>query len=408
MFQAPKGEDNSVESACKRLSLAVKMLQTFTSDKLKEHSLEGKTFRLEEESTEVVCHVFTSSLSLSEAHKLNKEELWSHFAVELMNSSLRSGNNNKFLAFVSFTRYNNDSNKLPLNHQQVLQMTKGEVALGGGGLALFGTGCLHTWPENVQQVPWRFGDKRKIDRMSLMDDSANRGTYWACYSTGLGATLHELGHTFDLGHTTGGIMGRGFDDIHKHFIVDMFYHDHPFQKEHNPFYQDSSIQRYTVPLTMTSPLSWGPNLKESANLCDNQSSLKNPKHEKSDVSKNESCTKKPWRLPNPPDVYGEDKFAVHVGGAYWTRSSALLLHFHKWFNNVDIKAEGSLSIDGVKISSPNGIKVIEFREKEGTSFHHLEFLESEECTVDLTKCNILSNLPDDAEEVFFVAEDGSG
>lgn len=173
-FQAPKGDDNSIESACRRLSLAAKMLQTFTSDKLKEHSLARKTFSLEEKSDEVVCHVFTSSLSLAEAHKLNEEQLWCHFAIELMNSGLRVGNNCKFLAFLSFTRYDNCSNAPPANHQQVLQMTKGRVALGGGGLALFGTGCLHTWPENLQQVPWRFGDKRKIDRMSLMDDSANR------------------------------------------------------------------------------------------------------------------------------------------------------------------------------------------------------------------------------------------
>ncbi|GIY37646.1 uncharacterized protein CEXT_206421, partial [Caerostris extrusa] len=169
------------------------------------------------------------------------------------------------------------------------------VVNGGGGLALFGSGCLHTWPQDLQEVPWRFGDKRKIDRMNLMDDSANRGWYWACYSTGLGSTLHELGHTFDLGHTNGGIMGRGFDDIHKYFIVDMFYHDHLFQKEHNPHYQDFSIHNHT---------------------------------KNNDLSNKNFNNEKPWRIPNPPDYLADDKFAVHVGGAYWTRSSALILYFH--------------------------------------------------------------------------------
>ena len=40
-----------------------------------------------------------------------------------------------------------------------------------------------------------------------------RGTYWANYATGLGASMHELGHCFDLAHTPKGIMSRGFDDM---------------------------------------------------------------------------------------------------------------------------------------------------------------------------------------------------
>lgn len=41
----------------------------------------------------------------------------------------------------------------------------------------------------------------------------SRGSYWANYATGLGASMHELGHCFDLAHTPSGIMGRGFDDF---------------------------------------------------------------------------------------------------------------------------------------------------------------------------------------------------
>jgi hypothetical protein len=46
-----------------------------------------------------------------------------------------------------------------------------------------------------------------------------REFYWANYATGLGASLHELGHTFDLCHTSTGIMARGFDDIHRTFVL---------------------------------------------------------------------------------------------------------------------------------------------------------------------------------------------
>lgn len=46
-----------------------------------------------------------------------------------------------------------------------------------------------------------------------------RGTYWANYATGLGASIHELGHCFDLAHTPKGIMGRGFDDMNSVFTM---------------------------------------------------------------------------------------------------------------------------------------------------------------------------------------------
>lgn len=46
-----------------------------------------------------------------------------------------------------------------------------------------------------------------------------RQYHWANYSTGLGASLHELGHTFDLAHTPTGIMSRGFDDIYRTFLA---------------------------------------------------------------------------------------------------------------------------------------------------------------------------------------------
>jgi len=46
--------------------------------------------------------------------------------------------------------------------------------IGGGGLALFGTGSLHTWARNVEEINEKFTDCRKIDRTKLMDDSAYR------------------------------------------------------------------------------------------------------------------------------------------------------------------------------------------------------------------------------------------
>ena len=38
-------------------------------------------------------------------------------------------------------------------------------------------------------------------------------------ATTLGAMIHELGHTLDLGHTENGIMARGFDDMDRFFTI---------------------------------------------------------------------------------------------------------------------------------------------------------------------------------------------
>lgn len=100
------------------------------------------------------------------------EELWEHFGRELV-SSQYGREDRKFLAFLSCTRYLGDASE-PATHDEVVSRVQGHVALGGGGLAIFGTGCLHTWPENVTDVINRFTDDTKIDKSKFMDDSCYR------------------------------------------------------------------------------------------------------------------------------------------------------------------------------------------------------------------------------------------
>lgn len=53
-------------------------------------------------------------------------------------------------------------------------MTQGHAALGGGGLALFGSGCLYTWPDKIEQVQARFQDQTPVNWRRFMDDSGYR------------------------------------------------------------------------------------------------------------------------------------------------------------------------------------------------------------------------------------------
>lgn len=46
----------------------------------------------------------------------------------------------------------------------------------------------------------------------------SRGTLAGCFATTLGSFVHELGHTFDLGHAKHGIMSRDFDSVDEFFV----------------------------------------------------------------------------------------------------------------------------------------------------------------------------------------------
>ena len=60
------------------------------------------------------------------------------------------------------------------NEQLITKYIKAHTALGGGHLALFGTGGLHTWASSIEQLVSCFTDSRKIDKLQLFDDSGGR------------------------------------------------------------------------------------------------------------------------------------------------------------------------------------------------------------------------------------------
>ena len=152
------------------------------------------------------------------------KELWHFFANEIIYLYPHKVQNTKWIAFMSFTKYEIIDNKIPDCHREVIRFTKGYSALGTNGLALLGTGNIYSFPETLNLLTNAFTDCRKVDRMTLMDDSAFRGFYWSNFSTGLGTILHELSHCFGMGHSKTGIMHRGGDDMNValSFTVDDF------------------------------------------------------------------------------------------------------------------------------------------------------------------------------------------
>lgn len=174
-FQAPKNENNSITSACERISVGVHLIQTLIAEKFYDSGYLRKTFQLENDLNDLIpnCRIFRSKLKLEQARAMKSEELWTYFGKELMNSELRN-EYYKFLAFISCTKYNGENFGPDMSHDDILKMTEAHAALGGGGLAIFGTACLYTWPENIDTMFDYFQNDTKVDKSKFMDDSCYR------------------------------------------------------------------------------------------------------------------------------------------------------------------------------------------------------------------------------------------
>ena len=210
-FEAPPGEPRDLASAQRRLVLAGLMLQTAAAEMMNDAGMGRKTFQLAlRPDGGVDVAVLRTALTGDQARHMAGLQLWWHFQKELQQQFPDDSENVKNLACMSMTRYDPKTQK-----------AQAHTALGAGILGLFGTGGLHTWAQDLDEVVARWADSRKVAGFSLYDDSALRGTFWANYATGLGATLHELGHAFGLVHSGDPqcVMERGFDHMNRVFMV---------------------------------------------------------------------------------------------------------------------------------------------------------------------------------------------
>ncbi|CAD7090204.1 unnamed protein product [Hermetia illucens] len=219
-FNEESGKSNSPEEACKKIVLGLKLVQCLYAEKLLEHDQSRKTFTLIEN-----CHIFRSKLSAEAAKKLDENALWNEFARELLNSEFGEDEKLKFVAFIGCTEYEEIADG-DYSYENIKRHTKAQANLGGGGLALFGSGYLYCWPSEFDDILPYFENSKRIDLKNFLDDSNYRRTYGGCYATTIGAVCHELGHIFDLGHTEEGIMGNGFDYVNlvftsKHLTEDL-------------------------------------------------------------------------------------------------------------------------------------------------------------------------------------------
>lgn len=207
-FQAPDGADNSVERACEKIDLAIRMVQCLYAEMLAKCGFDRKSFDF------IKCQSFHSSLSVEKATDLDQNELWMYHAKEIIAQESDTHHRYKYFGILSYTRCDNGA-------------VKGNAALGIGDVALFGSGTLYAWPSTFDSIQRYFHDSTPVNIKQLMDDSNGRSTFGGCYATALGSICHEIGHIFDLGHTIDGIMGNDIDYVNRMFVIDKCPRDLP-------------------------------------------------------------------------------------------------------------------------------------------------------------------------------------
>ncbi|XP_068629945.1 uncharacterized protein [Battus philenor] len=376
-FQSPPDVDNSIDSACSRIAIGSKLIQSLTAEKLYESGFGRKTFQLEHEINprKPECIVFRSTLNVNKARKMKQGELWTHFGREIMLSDLGS-NERKYLGFISCTRYKGTDIDKPMTHDEIVALTEAYAALGGGGLALFGTACLYTWPTRVEEIVPKFLDCSPVNTRRFMDDSGYRNTLGGCFATTLGSVFHELGHTFDLGHTKDGIMGRGFDNIDRVFLVGE--KRSSLTKDNMNNFSGKPVQHSTVALQRNINVTM--NVAEPLRVLGPRS--KTTLGNFASMSKSDIVRRSPNVTPitRPSSVYSnvtnrmsESRKNINKtngnDSVYWSRNCAVLLSYHRWFNNEYGRERQAitryLKFDKNKmmIISTAGIRIVEVRDE---------------------------------------------
>lgn len=234
-FAAPT--DDTPQDYEARLRTAALLMQTFTAEKMNELGLGRRTFRLErDEKGQVVVHTLKGPETRQRYYEIAEKSdvIWWRHIQRWLDEEHRDPMA-KNVVIAAYTRKDPQTGGM-----------LGHTALGGGNLGLFGSGSVFSWPRDLQSAADVFLDDTKVDGSKVHDDSANRGTHWALASTTIGATLHEMGHTFGLPHTRDGrdIMTRGFDKFNRLFT---FYDPPANHSRRREFAQDQ--EAYFAPVS---------------------------------------------------------------------------------------------------------------------------------------------------------------
>ncbi|KAH8355408.1 hypothetical protein KR084_004077 [Drosophila pseudotakahashii] len=330
------------------IDLNLRLVQSIYAHKLQAAGFPNRTFTLNGQ-----CSTFRSQLTREEALSKSEDELWQHFAGEIIACPLWGHQLLlKFVAFVGCTRYDGDGVAASgdSSYANIRRHLKGHAALGGGGLALFGSAHFYAWPRRLAEIGDCVRSSERVDIARLPDESNYRRTYGGVYASTLGAVCHELGHCFDLGHTSEGVMGQGFDYLNRVLTVDQ-------PTEHLP-------QRIVEARRAGAEAS-------SSSAGASSSAVNRPRFTKLKLQSSNSQL-----LDNYHSQRRNDSF-------YFARNCAVILAHHRWLNlELEETAAGSfeaaeiqLKRDTREILSSRPLRLVELRCNRNSLVAHYEEFE---------------------------------
>lgn len=298
-----KTTDNSIEVACEKINLAIEMVQCIYAEMLSKHGFTRKSFEF------VECQPFQSSLTVDEARLWDQNRLWNYHATELLSQETDTQHNYKYFGILASTLCENGA-------------VKANAALGIGDVALFGSGTLYAWPSTFDTIQRCFEDATIVDTKQLIDDSNGRNTFGGCYATALGSICHEIGHIFDLGHTSDGIMGNDIDYVNRLFVIEKCPRELP---------------------------------RRIASNCSNSKNL----------DSNEPTNRRLTAVRKTNAILTKYHSRRNDDLTFLTENCAIILNFHNWFNQFDrVDSQIRCDLNHKIIVSSIPLALIEFRSPE--------------------------------------------
>lgn len=205
-FDAPAGVDNSDEAALSRIRLGALLTQTCIAEIFHRQGLPRATIAVEFEEDEV------AGSEEPRAHLLLTPEFPGRSAVRTIRNALEEQNDAARERGVSLTHFVHVGS----NHfDPETRYVANHCAHMFDGVFAFSSVTLHTWPSTLSELARCCLDSTEIDTSVLVDDSVDRGSHWANFSTGLGVFMHLLFRSFSRGETSDGMLGRGFDNVNR-------------------------------------------------------------------------------------------------------------------------------------------------------------------------------------------------
>ncbi len=205
-YETPRPNDN--QDYRSKFDTGLKLMQTFTAERLHDSGFGRKTFNIDSDAKGVAnVYIVTGTLSEAEYSFMERGKLYG-MIKNTIDKALPPGPYIN-LATVAFSKHDTNTG-----------INTAYTALGGGNLALFGGAIMFAWPNTLSNAQDALMDPTPIDADRYAHDDVGRKAYWATASTTIGCALHELSHAFGLPHSTDPmcIMTRGIDYFHRAFV----------------------------------------------------------------------------------------------------------------------------------------------------------------------------------------------